>query len=302
MNRLVVIAVLAVLGLYVLLSSLFVVNERNQAIVTRFGEITRVYEEPGIYFKIPTDIVESVQIIEDRLLRYDLDDITLQVADGKFYNVDAFLTYRIADARRFRQSILGSLQLAEQRIDTRFNAVLRDIYGKRDFEAALSAERTEMMREARDLMRAELIGIGIEINDVRILRTDLTPQVSQQTYDRMKAERLAVAALLRARGQEQAQALRAIADRQAVEIVASAQKDSDILRGEGDAERNAIFASAYNRDAEFFAFYRSMESYREALIDSGSTMLLTPDSEFFRYFGSDSGAPVDSIPGATAGQ
>ncbi len=287
MNRLVILGVVVVAALYVLFSSIFIVNEREQAIVTRFGEITSVYTEPGLYFKLPTTIVDDVQIIEDRLLRLDLEDMTLQVSGGKFYNVDAFLTYRITDPIRFRQSVLGSLALAEQRIDTRFESALRRVYGLRDFNAALSAQRTEMMREARDLIRADMGELGIEVVDVRILRTDLTDQVSAQTFERMKAERLAEAALLRARGQEQAQTLRAIADRQAVEIVATAQKDSDILRGEGDAERNATFAGAFTRDPEFFEFYRSMQAYREALDSAGTQMVLSPDSEFFRYFGSN---------------
>lgn len=300
MNRLVIVVVVALAALYVLFSSVFIVNEREQAIVTRFGEITQVHTEPGLYFKVPTTIVDNVQIIEDRLLRYDLEDITLQVSGGKFYNVDAFLTYRISDATKFRQSVLGSLTLADQRIATRFESALRNVYGLRDFNAALSEQRPEMMREARDLVRDDLAQIGVSVIDVRILRTDLTDQVSAQTFDRMKAERLAEAALLRARGQEQAQTLRAIADRQAVEIVASAQKDSEILRGEGDAERNAVFAEAYGQDAEFFEFYRSMQSYRAALGDAGTTMLLSPDSEFFKYFGGKAG--ILSAPASVPGQ
>lgn len=295
MNRLIIIAIAAIVALYVLFSSIYVLNERDQAIVTRFGQITDVKTEPGLYFKVPTTVVDNVQIIEDRLLRYDIEDIRLQVSGGKFYNVDAFLTYRIAEPRLFRQAVLGSLQLAEQRIATRFESALRRVYGLREFNAALSDQRTEMMREARDLIRADMAELGIEIVDVRILRTDLTDEVSAQTYDRMKAERLAEAALLRARGQEQAQALRAVADRQAVEIVAEAQRDAEILRGQGDAERSAVYASAYNRDQEFYEFYRSMESYRAALSDTGTTMLLSPDSEFFQYFGNaGSSAPAQA--------
>lgn len=297
MNRLAILGIVVVAALYVLFSSVFIVNEREQAIVTRFGEITSVYKEPGLYFKLPTTIVDNVQIIEDRLLRLDLEDMTLQVSGGKFYNVDAFLTYRIIDPVKFRQAVLGSLTLAEQRIDTRFESALRRVYGLRDFNAALSAQRTEMMREARDLIRADMGDLGVEVVDVRILRTDLTDQVSAQTFERMKAERLAEAALLRARGQEQAQTRRAIADRQAVEIVASAQKDSDILRGEGDAERNATFASAFTRDPEFFEFYRSMQAYKVALNNTGTQMVLSPDSEFFRYFGAN-GAGASAKPAA----
>jgi modulator of FtsH protease HflC len=286
MNRLIIIAIAVIAVLYVFFSSLYVVNEREQAIVMRFGQITDVRAEPGLYFKVPTSIVDSVQIIEDRLLRFDIADMTLQVSGGKFYEVDAFLTYRIANPQLFRERALGELAVAEDRIATRFDAALRQVYGRREFNAALSEERTAMMREARDLMVTEMAELGIEIVDVRILRTDLTAQVSAQTYDRMKAERLAEAALLRARGQEQAQTLRAIADRQAVEIVAESRRDSEIIRGEGDAERSLIFADAYNQDPEFFEFYRSMQSYRAALGASGTTMVLSPDSQFFQYFGS----------------
>lgn len=286
MNRLVIVIVALVLALYVLVSSLFIVNEREQAIVMRFGEITREIREPGIYFKIPTDFVETVQIIDKRLLRYDLERIRLQVSGGQFYIVDAFITYRIDNPTRFRQTVLGSVQLAEQRIATRFESALRGVYGLREFDAALSEQRAEMMREARDLVAADMVELGISVVDVRILITDLTPEVSAQTYERMKAERLAEAAFLRARGQEQAQILRAIADRQAVEIVSAANRDAEIIRGQGDAERNRLFAQAYSQDEAFFEFYRSMEAYRGALNDGNTTMLLSPESAFFRFFGS----------------
>jgi membrane protease subunit HflC len=288
MNKLIILAALVVAAFYVLMSSLFIVNEREQAIVTRFGEITRTHSEPGIYFKIPTTVVENVQIVENRLLRYDLEDIVVQVSGGKFYNVDAFISYEITDLKKFRESVLGDLRTAESRIDTRLESALRGVYGLRDFNAALSEQRAEMMREVRELVRGDLAAIGIKVIDVRVLRTDLTSQVSAQTFERMKAERLAEAAALRARGQEQAQTLRAIADRQAVQIVASAQRDSEILRGEGDATRNAVFASAYGKDVEFFEFYRSMQSYRASLVNTDTTMLLSPKSEFFQYFGGSS--------------
>ncbi len=297
MNKITLIVVAVLAAFYVLFSSLFVVNERDQAIVTRFGEITRVHTEPGIYFKIPTDIVEAVQIIEDRLLRYDLDDITLQVSDGKFYNVDAFVTYKISDPILFRESVLGSVALAEQRINTRFESALRQVYGLRNFSAALSAQRTEMMREARDLIRAGVADLGIDIVDVRVVRTDLTRQVSTQTFERMKAERLAEAAGLRAKGQELAQTLKAAADREAIQITAEANKLSEILRGEGDAERNRVFAEAFSRDPEFFEFYRSLQSYRFALGGEGTSLVLSPDTEFFTYFGNAQPAPAPATTG-----
>jgi membrane protease subunit HflC len=303
MNRLIALGVGVVVLLYILFSSMYVVNVREQAIVLRFGKIIDVHTEPGLYFKIPTSLVDSVQIVEDRLLRYDIANMTLQVKGGKFYQVDAFLTYRIADARLFRERALGELRVVEDRINTRFDAALRQVYGKRDFNAALSEERSAMMLEARDLMKPDMDELGIDIVDVRILRTDLTQQVSAQTFDRMKAERLAEAALLRARGQEAAQSLRAIADRQAIEIVAAANKDSEILRGQGDAQRSAIYAAAYSPDPEFFEFYRTLQSYRDALGPGGTTMVLAPDSEFFRYFREnsvDGQAPAPAAPGGIA--
>lgn len=294
---LIVLAVLAFIGL----NSFFVVNEREQAIVLRFGEIKRVEAEPGLYFKLPFPMFEldNVQIVEDRLLKFDLDDITVQVSGGKFYEVDAFVTYRISDARRFRGQVSGQIELAEQRLRTRLDAALRRVYGQRGFEAALSEERNAMMREVRDQLRPAANELGLQIEDVRIRRTDLTQEVSEQTYNRMTAERLAEAERLRARGQEAARRIRARADRQVVEIEAAAQRDGEILRGEGEAERNAIFADAFTRDREFFEFYRSMNAYLAALEDSGTTMVLSPTSEFFQYFsapGSSSGSPAAASP------
>lgn len=301
MNRLIAAGVAVIVVLYLLLSSIYIVNVREQAIVLRFGQITAVRTEPGLYFKLPTSLIDTVQLIEDRLLRYDIANMQLQVSDGATYVVDAFLTYRISDPVKFRERAQGDLDIAEQRIATRFNSALRQVYGKRNFDAALSAERPAMMLEARDLIRPGMADLGIEVTDVRILRTDLTPDVSKQTFDRMSAERLAQAAAIRAGGQQAAQSLKAIADRQAVEIVAAANKDSEILRGQGDAQRSAIFAEAYGADPEFFQFYRSLESYRTALGSNGTTMVLSPDSEFFKYFKADTTNGTVPAPAAPNG-
>lgn len=302
-NRIPIIGFILALILLVIYASVFVVNERQQAIVLRFGEIQSVKTEPGLYFKAPFAFAgfDTVQIIEDRILRLDLTDTPpVQVSGGRFYEVDAFLTFRIADARRFREQVSGDLNSAAQRLRTRFDAALRRVYGLRGFEAALSEERTEMMREVRDQLRPDATALGLTIEDVRIVRTDLTAEVSQQTYDRMSAERLAEAERLRARGRENAQRIRAVADRQVVEIVSEAQRESEILRGEGEGERNRVFAEAFNRDPEFFEFYRSMAAYRTALEQSGTTLVLSPDSEFFRYFKDAAGAaPSGSAPSAS---
>lgn len=301
-NRLPFIAAIAIAIAFLIYSSLFVVNERDQAIVLRFGEIVDVKTEPGIYFKLPFGMfdADNVQIIEDRVLRFDLDNIRVQVSGGKFYDVDAFVAYKVADARVFRAAVSGSLELAEQRVKTRLDAALRRVYGQRGFEAALSEERAAMMLEVRDQLRPDVQSLGLQLQDVRIRRTDLTTDVSQQTFDRMKAERQAEAERLRARGREAAQRIKAKADREVVEIVAAAQRDAEITRGQGEAERNATFASAFSRDPEFFEFYRSMSAYISALNSNGTTMVLSPDSEFFRYFKDASGAVAPAAPAAPA--
>jgi len=286
-NRIPLIGGILAAILFLVYASIFVVNEREQGIVLRFGEIQSVHTEPGLYFKLPLSFVgaDTVQIIEDRLLRLDLlDQPPVQVSGGRFYEVDAFLTYQITDARLFFSQVSGNLDSANQRLRTRFDAALRQVYGLRGFEAALSEERAEMMAEVRDALRPAANQLGLTIQDVRIVRTDLTQQVSQQTFDRMSAERLAEAERLRARGRENAQRIRAVADRQVVEILSEANREAEITRGEGDAQRNSIFADAFSRDPEFFEFYRSMAAYQRALEDGSTTLVLSPDSAFFRYF------------------
>jgi membrane protease subunit HflC len=293
---LIAVAILA----FIVYSSVFVVNERDQAIVLRFGEITRVIREPGIYFKIPTAFVDTVQIIEDRLLSMELEDIRVQVRDGRRYIVDAFVAFRIVDPRKYRENVSGSLEIARDNMRTRLDAALRRVYGQRTFEAALSEQRADMMVEVRDQLRPLANEVGIDIVDVRIKRTDLLPEVSQQTFERMRAERLAEAAQLRARGTELAARIRAEADREAVVTVAEAQREAEILRGEGEAQRSRIFAEAYQRNPDFFEFYRSMRAYDLALTGNGTTFVLSPQSEFFQFFDNAAGASA-AAPGAPAG-
>ncbi|OLP56563.1 protease modulator HflC [Rhizobium rhizosphaerae] len=311
-NRLPYVLIAIGVLLIVAYSSIFVVTQRQQAIVVRFGQIRAVKTEPGLYFKLPFAFMDAdrVQYVPAQALRFDLDNIRVQVSGGKFYEVDAFMVYRIADARRFRETVSGDRESAEARLRTRLDSSLRRVYGLRGFESALSDERAAMMREVRQDMKADADSLGIRIEDVRIRRTDLTQEVSQQTFDRMKAERLAEAELIRARGNEEGQRRRAIADRQVVEIVAEAQRESEILRGEGEGERTRIFADAFNRDPGFFAFYRSMNAYNAAIANPETTLVISPDSEFFRYFNSAAGAaapatspapaPAAAAPAATA--
>jgi membrane protease subunit HflC len=306
-NRLPAFLVGLAVVLFLAYSSLFVVNEREQALVIRFGEIQSVKSEPGLYFKLPFAFMDAdrVQYVEKRALRLDLDNIRVQVNDGKFYDVDAFVVYRIADPRLFRETVSGDRESAESRLRTRLDSGLRRVYGLRGFEAALSEERASMMTEVHRDLNTAAETLGVRIEDVRIRRTDLTPDVSEQTFKLMESERLAEAELIRARGNEEGQRRRAIADRQVVELVSEAQRDSEILRGQGDAERNRIFAEAFQRDPSFFEFYRSMRAYVSALGDSNTTMVLSPDSDFFKYFETPDGsrtpqagttAPVPAAP------
>jgi membrane protease subunit HflC len=294
------VVVLVIVAVALLYSSIFVVNEREQALVLRFGEIDQVIREPGIYFKIPTTFVDRVQIIEDRLLNFELEDLRVQVRDGRRYIVSAFVVFKILDPRSFRENVSGSLQIAQENVRTRLDAALRRVYGGRSFEAALSEQRAEMMVEVRTQLQPLTQELGIEIVDVRIKRTDLLAEVSQQTFERMRAERLAEAAQLRARGTELAARIRAEADREAVVTVAEAEREAEILRGQGDADRNRIFAEAYERNPSFFEFYRSMKAYQTALEGSGTTLVLSPDSEFFRFFQDASGGVGPAAPGGVS--
>lgn len=292
LNRLpLIIGAIAALA-FVVYSSVFVISPREQALVLRFGQITRVVTEPGLYFKLPTAVVDTVQLVSRQVMRFDLDDIRVQVRDGRRYIVDAFVAYKITDARKFRESVSGNIDLLEDNLRTRLDASLRSVYGQRSFEAALSDQRLQMMLAVRDQLRPQAEELGVEIADVRILRTDLLPEVSSQTFERMKAERLAEAAQLRALGNQQAIRIRAEADREAVVTIAEAQRDAEILRGEGDGERNRVFAEAFAKDKEFFDFYWSLKTYRSAVGGEGTTMLLSPDSEFFKYFRDSTGAPA----------
>jgi membrane protease subunit HflC len=278
--------ILVAIGLLIVFTSTFVVDERQKALVVRFGEIQRTIEDPGLNFKMP--IIDEVVFVEDRVLFFESIDKSVQVVDGRRYLVDAVTMLRITDPRKFRETVGADLNLARDRIDTRLDAALRQTYGKRTFGVALSKDRAAMMREIRDQVKTEAKALGIEMIDVRIRRTDLMPDVLKDTYERMNAERFAEAAQLRAVGETARRRIRAEADREAVELVAKAKRESEIERGKGEAERNRIFADAFNRDPEFFAFYRSMKAYSNSLKGSGTTLVLSPDSEFFEYFNSGS--------------
>ncbi|WP_119392507.1 protease modulator HflC [Taklimakanibacter lacteus] len=282
------IIVLAVLGLIVW-SSTFIVDEREKALVLRFGEINRIVEKPGLYFKIP--VADDVVPIEDRMIVWTSDNMSVQVVDGRRYLVDAVTMARIVNAQRFRETVSADISRAWDRIRTRLDAALRQTYGKRTFDAALSKDRAVMMREIRDQVRSEALNNGIEIVDVRIVRTDLMDEVLKNTYERMSSERIAEAKDLRGRGEARKIEIMAQADRAYTEKLADARRQSEVIRGEGEGERNKVFADAFQQDPEFFAFYRSMQAYAKSLSSSGTTLVLKPDSDFFKYLGMDKAKP-----------
>jgi membrane protease subunit HflC len=271
-------------------SSVFTVDERESALVIRFGQIQKTIQEPGLYFKLP--VVEELVYVEERMFFFESRDKVVQVIDGRRYNVDAAIMLKIVEARKFRETVQADIIRARDRIETRLDSALRQTYGKRSFDAALSKDRASMMTEIRDTVRDEALSLGIEVVDVRVRRTDLMPDVLQDTYDRMKAEREAEAAQLRAVGEAEQRRIRAEAEREATVMLAEAQREAETIQGEGEAERNRIFAKAFERDPEFFAFYRSIKAYPKSLKGEDTTLVLTPEGEFFRYLRHSEGADI----------
>jgi membrane protease subunit HflC len=272
----------AALAVIVYLST-FVVDETEKALVVRFGEINHIVEEPGLYFKLP--VADEIIRIDDRNLVWESPDKDVQAVDGRRYRVDAVTVVRIANAQRFRETVSAEVTRAQDRIESRLDAALRQTYGRRTFDAALSKDRPVMMREIRDQLRTEAAQLGIDIIDVRIRRTELLPEVLDDTYNRMSSERQAEATDLRSKGNATKTRMFAEADRTYTERVSQARKQGEIIRGEGDAERNRVFAQAFQQDPEFFAFYRSMQAYAKSLSTPGTTLVLKPNSDFFKYFG-----------------
>ncbi len=292
MKKFPIIIGVGVLGVFVLLSSVFVVDEREKALVLQFGQVRAVKETPGLAWKIP--FIQEVVKYDDRILSLDTQPLEVTPADDRRLVVDAFARYRIADVVQFRQAVgTGGVASAEVRLERIMNAALRAVLGSVDSGTILSDNRVALMARIRDTAIEESRNLGLEVIDVRIKRADLPDQNLAATFDRMQAERQREAADQRARGKEAAQRVRANADRQALETVSAAQRDSDIIRGEADAEKNRIYAEAYGRDPEFFNFYRSLTAYEAALQGNNSSMVLSPDSPFFDYFTS----PVGNVSG-----
>lgn len=278
-----------------LLSSLFIVDEREKALVLQFGRVVAVKEDPGLNVKIP--LIQEVVRYDDRILSRDIDPLEITPLDDRRLVVDAFARYRIADVNQFRQAVgVGGVQAAETRLDSILRAETREVLGSVSSNDILSSDRAALMLRIRNGAVAEARALGIEIVDVRLKRTDLPAENLDATFERMRAEREREATDERARGNEAAQRVRAQADRTVVELVSDSQRQAEIIRGEADARRNAIFAEAFGQDPEFFEFYRSLTAYSRALQGENSSMVLSPDSEFFNYLKSPDGITSPSSP------
>ena len=281
-------------ALFILSSSMFVVNQTQQALVLSFGKPIRVEQKPGLKFKVP--FVQNVEFYDARLLDYDAESKEVIAADQKRLIVDAFVRYRITDPLRFKQTV-GSEAVMRSRLNSILEASLRQVIGEVPLAAVISEKRSESMNQIKKLVNAQTRGqkveggadnivrggFGIEVVDVRIKRTDL-PQINiEGIYKRMQAERDREAKEFRAKGAEDAQKIKSQADKERTIILAEAAKQAQIVRGEGDEEATRIFAKSFGQDPQFFKFYRTMQAYKKALNKNDTTLILSPNSEFLRY-------------------
>lgn len=275
----------------VALSCIYIVEERQQALVLEFGKVKEVRREPGLYYKLPAPI-NTVVLYDDRILPLETADLEVNPLDNRRLVVNAFARWRITDPQQFREAVQTEANGAD-RLEQILNARLRETLGAVNSTVILSEQRAQLMNQIRDGSREQASSMGVEIVDVRIRRADLPERNLQATYDRMEAERAQEAADERARGREAAQIRRATADREAVVLESEARRQASVIRGEAEAERTALLADAYQRDPEFFAFTESMKAYQQALDGGNTNMVISPDSqfqEFFEYLDSDAGS------------
>ena len=262
--------------------SIFIVKEVNQAIVLQFGDPKRIILKPGLNFKIP--FIQNVVFLDKRVLNLDTPPEEVIASDQKRLIVDAFARFQIVDPLKFYISV-GNERVARSRLSTIVNARIRSVLGKEELQTLVSKDRARLMGQITSDVNDEAAKLGIEIIDVRIKRADLPQANSEAIYRRMQTEREREAKEFRAEGAEIAQTVRSTADKEVAVIIAEAKKTAEILKGEGDSERNKIFAGAFGKDPAFFSFYRSMQSYEKALIGNETSLILSPDSDFFKFFG-----------------
>lgn len=288
-------AALVVLGAvaFLIYNAIFFIYPTQQALVLQFGSVQKALRDPGMYFKIP--FIQNVELIERRILDLDLNPQEVIAADQKRLVVDAFARYRIVDPVRFYQSV-RTTQGANQRLSTFLQSNLRQVVAESSFSAVVKDSRAALMEKIKGQVSRSASELGVEIVDVRIRRADLPQANSEAVFRRMQTERQREATELRAQGEEASRRIRARAERDREVILAEATRDSEVLRGTGDAERNAIFNDAFGRDPEFFSFYRTMQAYEAGLRSGDTRMVLSPSSDFFRYFGAPNGRPVTPTP------
>ena len=262
--------------------SIFIVKEVNQAIVLQFGDPKRIILKPGLNFKIP--FIQNVVFLDKRILNLDTPPEEVIASDQKRLIVDAFARFQIVDPLKFYISV-GDERVARSRLSTIINSRIRNVLGQEELQTLLSQDRSKQMSLIKDGVNNEAQNFGINIVDVRIKRADLPTANSDAIYRRMQTEREREAKEFRAKGAEMAVTITSTADKEVTVILADAQKQSEIMKGEGDGERNKIFAEAFGKDPEFFAFYRSMQAYGKAFNAGETSMILSPDSEFFKFFG-----------------
>jgi len=273
--------VIVVAGFAIYLS-LFVVKEINQAIVLQFGDPKKVIVEPGLQFKIP--FIQNVVFLDRRILNLDAPPEEVIASDQKRLIVDAYARFKIVDPLKFYISV-GDERVARSRLSTIINSRIRSVLGKQSLANLLSEDRTKQMTLIQDGVNTEAENFGIKIIDVRIKRADLPQANSEAIYKRMQTEREREAKEFRAKGAEMAVTITSTADKEVTVLLANAKKQSEIMKGEGDGQRNKIFAEAFGKDPEFFAFYRAMQAYEKALIGGDTSLILSPDSDFFKFFG-----------------
>ena len=262
--------------------SVFIVKEVNQAIVLQFGDPKRIISKPGINFKIP--FIQNVVFLDKRILNLDTPPEEVIASDQKRLIVDAFARFQIIDPLKFYISV-GNERVARSRLATIINSRIRNVLGQQELQTLLSEDRTKQMSLIQEGVNNEAENFGISIVDVRIKRADLPQANSDAIFRRMQTEREREAKEFRAQGAEIAAKITSTADKEVTVILATANKQSEIMKGEGDGARNRIFANAFGRDPEFFGFYRAMQSYEKALIGGDTSLILSPDSDFFKFFG-----------------
>ncbi|MBU1396227.1 MAG: protease modulator HflC [Gammaproteobacteria bacterium] len=268
--------------LVVLSASIFTVDQRQNALVFQLGEVVSVKTKPGLYFKLP--LVQNVRYFDTRILTLDAADPERFItSEKKNVLVDSFIKWRVIDARQFYVSVGGDERRAEIRLNQTVNDGLRAEFGKRTINAVVSGSREEIMSIIRAKADQDARTIGVQVVDVRIKRVDLPEAVSENVYRRMEAERKQVANELRSTGAAEAEKIRADADKQKEVIIAEAYRDAQRVKGEGDAKASAVYAGAYGKNAEFYAFYRSMQAYRESFKSKSDVMVLDPSADFFKY-------------------